>query len=434
MHRLLTRQIRKATAEGRLDLDLLLAQVDAAYHEADRERVRVDRAISLMSEELLDLNRTARARAEQKFRTIIDNVLEGILISDAAGRILTVNQPALRMLGDDAGERWIGELMPCIAAGWSDGPTACGDIDVQSGSCRTVARRTDGGEFPVEASVSALQGDNGRRFVFVLRDVSERIRTERELQAAREEAEQASRLKSQFLASVCHELRTPLNAILGFSDAIRAGTLGPVEPPAYAGYVAAIHEGGLRLLALVDQILDLAKIEAGRMELAIEEFAVDRMLQAICRTTEMLARKNHNAFALTVEGELGTMRGDELRVSQVLLNLLGNACKFTHAGSVRLTVRRLDGDGGTTWLEFRVADTGIGIGPEQLGRLFKAFDQADATVAKRYGGSGLGLSIVRHLCRMMGGTLTIDSALGRGSIFTLRLPTASPPAAGCAPG
>jgi signal transduction histidine kinase/CheY-like chemotaxis protein len=242
-----------------------------------------------------------------------------------------------------------------------------------------------------------------------------------ELAAARDEAVRASQAKSDFLASMSHELRTPLNAIIGIAEMLRddAQDLGQndlLEP------LERIHRAGKHLLELINEILDLSKIEAGKMDVFVEEFDVATMLAEVEAVARPLMAKNANTFEVRRAPDLGTMRSDQTKVRQNLFNLISNAAKFTKQGRITLDVRRSRGKGGGGWLEFRVSDTGIGMTPAQMARLFEAFGQAEASTARHYGGTGLGLAITRHFCRMLGGDVTAESEPGRGSTFTLTLP------------
>jgi signal transduction histidine kinase/DNA-binding response OmpR family regulator len=241
-----------------------------------------------------------------------------------------------------------------------------------------------------------------------------------ELAMARDEALEATRAKSVFLANMSHELRTPLNAILGYSEILQeeAEDLGQEE---FIPDLQKIHAAGKHLLALINDILDLSKIEAGRMDLFLEAFDITPMIRDVVTTVTPLIEKNANTLAMHHASDLGAMRADLTKVRQALFNLLNNACKFTTQGTITLEVVR-DTVDGAAWLTFRVIDTGIGMTPEQMGRLFQAFAQGDITTTRQYGGTGLGLAITQHFCHMMGGDITVESALGQGSTFTIRLP------------
>jgi signal transduction histidine kinase len=241
-----------------------------------------------------------------------------------------------------------------------------------------------------------------------------------EASRAQEAAEQANRSKGIFLANMSHELRTPLNAIIGYGEMLleEAEDLGQ---PGFIPDLQKIHAAAKHLLALINDILDLSKIEAGKMDLYYETFAVPPMIQDVVATIAPLVKKNANALKVHCADDLGAMRADLTKVRQTLFNLLSNACKFTEHGTITLEVTRETGDGGG-WVAFRVRDSGIGMTPEQMEKLFQEFSQADASTTRKYGGTGLGLAISRKFCRLMGGDITVESALGEGSTFTITLP------------
>ena len=230
-----------------------------------------------------------------------------------------------------------------------------------------------------------------------------------------------ARLQSDLLANVSHELRTPLNAIIGYSEMLSEEAADEGRP-ALVRDLEKIRGAALHQLELVNSVLDLAKIEAGRLDLDVETFAVAPLLDETAAIVRPLLEKNRNTVAVLCEGggEL-TMTSDAMKVRQCLFNLLSNACKFTVGGRIELEARPVEEEG-RGWITFRVADSGIGIGPEKLARLFEPFAQADLSTARRFGGTGLGLSITRELCRLMGGTVTVESRPGEGSTFEIRLP------------
>jgi len=277
----------------------------------------------------------------------------------------------------------------------------------------TVTRRTPG-EFAPQiidllrtfASQSALAIQNARLF----QEIGDKSR----------QLEEADRHKSEFLANMSHELRTPLNAIIGYSEMLQedAEDLGSEQ---FTDDLKKINAAGKHLLELINAVLDLSKIEAGKMDLYLETFDVAGLVHDIAAVIQPLAGKNSNRLQIDCPADIGPMRADLTKVRQALFNLLSNACKFTQQGTVTLAVAR-ETEAEAEWITFAVKDTGIGLTPEQLGKLFEVFTQADAATTRRYGGTGLGLALSRRLCRMMGGDVTAESEAGRGSTFTIRLP------------
>jgi signal transduction histidine kinase len=242
----------------------------------------------------------------------------------------------------------------------------------------------------------------------------------RQLELARDAAEQANASKSQFLANMSHELRTPLNAIIGYSDLL-IEEAEELEAQDLVPDLDKIRSSGKHLLGLINDVLDLSKIEAGKMEMSLETFEVRDVVSAVAAMVRPLVEKNGNVFELAIDEQIGTMHADLTRVRQILLNLLGNASKFTSKGTVSLTVTREESKQ-REWVVFAVRDTGIGMTAEQLTRLFQPFTQADPSTTRKYGGTGLGLSISHRLSRLMNGTISVVSEPGMGSIFTVRIP------------
>jgi signal transduction histidine kinase len=247
----------------------------------------------------------------------------------------------------------------------------------------------------------------------------ENVRLFDEIREKSHQLELASEHKSQFLASMSHELRTPLNAIIGLTEmmvtnAARFGTEKALEP------LRRVNAAGTHLLSLINEVLDLSKIEAGKLELNPEPVNLARLIDEVIGTAGQLAEKNQNRLVVEAQENLGALNADSMRLKQILLNLLSNACKFTKEGEVALRVRKVAD--GRDWVELAVADTGIGLTAEQQAKLFQEFTQADSLTARRYGGTGLGLALSRKLARMMGGDVTVASEPGKGSVFTVRLP------------
>jgi signal transduction histidine kinase len=252
-----------------------------------------------------------------------------------------------------------------------------------------------------------------------VRKALEEIAKLREMERRRVAAERARSNLSHFLANMSHELRTPLNAIIGLTEmmvtnAARFGTEKAQEP------LQRVNRAGTHLLGLINQVLDLSKIEAGKLELNPQTVQLRPLIDEVIGTAGQLAEQNKNRLVVDARENLGALTVDPMRLRQILLNLLSNACKFTKAGEVKLAARKVSN--GTSFVEFAVSDTGIGMTAEQQAKLFEEFSQADATTAQRFGGTGLGLALSRKLARMMGGDVTVTSEPGKGSIFTVRLP------------
>jgi signal transduction histidine kinase len=261
-------------------------------------------------------------------------------------------------------------------------------------------------------------------YVLARHDIAERQRTEEELRGAKEQAEAASRSKSAFLANMSHELRTPLNAIIGYSEMLReeGAAQGQAERSAD---LAKIHAAGKHLLHLINDVLDFSKIEAGKLDVFPETFAVAELVQSVVNTIRPLAEKNGDRLLVHSPRDPGLMWSDQARLRQALLNLLSNAAKFTRNGTITIEFER-EGDESDGWIIFRVIDDGIGMTAEQIGRLFEPFTQADSSTTRKYGGTGLGLTITRRLCRLLGGDVSVSSTPEKGSTFTLRLPVELP--------
>jgi signal transduction histidine kinase/CheY-like chemotaxis protein len=266
-------------------------------------------------------------------------------------------------------------------------------------------------------------GHHGELLVLAMEDVTERRRAEEQVAKAKEAAETANKTKSLFLANMSHELRTPLNAILGYSEMLQEEAADRQLEDAFGSDLKKINAAGKHLLALINDILDLSKIEAGKMELFLENFEVSELINEIASTIRPLVEKNANTLHIECAPDLGLMQADQIKVRQGLFNLLSNAVKFTHEGDVTLNASR-ERMNGSDWIVFRVTDTGIGLSAEQIVKLFQDFTQADASTTRKFGGTGLGLALTRRFCQMMGGDVTVHSVPNEGSVFTIKLPAA----------
>ena len=384
--------------------------------------------------------RRAVAEREAQFRALIENASDAVVVIDADG-VVRYASPAVKLVlgvppADVVGRQLSDFVHPDDHARQMVGRQAL--IETPNGQGRIEYRLGEGSGRPgawVEAVArNQLAEPALRGIVIYLRDTTER-RQRAELarqkdaaesaqaaaEAATSAAEQANRTKSQFLANMSHELRTPLNAIIGYSEMLTEEATDLDEPTMVAD-LAKINGAGKHLLALINDVLDLSKIEAGRMDLYLEPFSVASMVNDVQTTVGTLVRKNENALVVDVAADVGTMHADLTKVRQTLFNLLSNASKFTDHGTITLSAARTTDDAGVEWLTFAVADTGIGMTTEQIAKLFEAFTQADASTTRKYGGTGLGLAISRRFCRMMGGDVTVSSEANHGSTFTVRLP------------
>jgi PAS domain S-box-containing protein len=277
-----------------------------------------------------------------------------------------------------------------------------------------------------EASVSEASGQGRpgrlREWVGVHEDITDRRLAEDDLRAARDAAEDANRAKSQFLANMSHELRTPLSAIIGYSEMLEEEIGDSGDPAGLLPDMGKVKSNARHLLSLINDVLDLSKIESGKMEVYAEDFDVAPLMQDVAATAQALVDKRGNTLTVELAPGLGRMHQDMTKLRQMLLNLLSNAAKFTENGTITLLASRVGEE-----VLFRVSDTGIGMTAEQLEKLFQRFQQADASTTRRFGGTGLGLSITKAFSAMLGGTVAVDSAPGRGTSFTLRLPVAWQP-------
>ena len=360
---------------------------------------------------------------------IMQTALDGIVVIDDDTRIIDVNPAAERTFGWPRGSAIGQELGALILpADFLVGHLrtfarflAEGEVSAVGRHVEVEAVRADGERFPAELAVTPIKVGGRAMFTAYLRDITERKRAEREIAASRDDAQAANLAKSTFIANMSHELRTPLSAIIGYAEMLQEEMEDGGAPETFAPDMAKIEANARHLLGLINDVLDLSKIESGRMEVYAESFDVDAMVRDVAATIAPLIEKNANSLALDLGPGLGAMRTDLTKLKQMLLNLLSNASKFTEAGIITLSAARRAGEGGDR-LIFAVRDSGIGMTEEQIGRLFQRFGQAEASTATRFGGTGLGLAISKAFAAMLGGDIAVASTPGQGSTFTILLP------------
>jgi PAS domain S-box-containing protein len=394
--------------------------------EADDELVRTFGTLGTQIGEFIE-----RAHTEDELR-VRDRALasssNGILITDASlpdNGIIYVN-PAFERLTGYSAEEAAGRNCRFLQGEGTDIESIQTIRDAireeKDVSVVLLNYRKNGEAFWNDLTVAPVRDDSGRvtHFIGVQTDVTDRKRAEEDLRAAKEASEIANKAKSQFLANMSHELRTPLNAIIGYSEMLE-DQVTDLELADLAPDLDKIRTAGKHLLALINDILDLSKIEAGKMDLYLETFDVAQMANDVATTIRPLVDKKGNTLELRMPPGLPAMHSDLTKVRQSLFNLLSNASKFTENGKVTLEVEQEEREG-QPWIAMRVTDTGIGMNEEQVAKLFEPFTQADRSTTRRFGGTGLGLAITRRFCRMMGGDVTVGSEPGKGSTFTIVLP------------
>ena len=420
-------------ADGNLDIHIQDNRGDEIAEMAHAVDVFRDNAVAL--DQLLREREQAAVRLEKVveertaelqqrgavLRVTFDNMAHGVLMFDRNQKVAAWNRQVLKLLELPetflAGEPHFADFIRFLA---QRGEYGAGDVEAEvqrfqseTGLHRTFERSRPNGTV-LEIRHNPLPSGE---IIIIYTDVTERKRYEETLTAARDAADEANQTKSNFLANMSHELRTPLNAIIGYSeilqeDAADKGDQQPIDD------LKKIEGAGRHLLGLINNILDLSKIEAGKMDVFVEPVDIPALIEEVLSIVKPLADKSGNAIEVICPADIGSFRSDQTKVKQSLLNLMSNANKFTDKGKLTLTVGRED----NSRVSFRVTDTGVGMTQEQLGRLFHAFSQADASTTKRFGGTGLGLAITKHFCTMLGGEVTVDSKPGKGSTFTIWLP------------
>ena len=375
--------------------------------------VRAQKAIEQAAE-------TARTKSESHLAQILGAVVDGIITSDERGNIQVFNAAAQKIFGYSAKEA-VGQnlniLMPPDEArvhdDHLDAYKKTGKAKIIGFGREVMGRRKDGSEFPIDLAISELELDGKRMFTGVVRDITERKKAEDALIEAKEQAERANRVKSEFMANMSHELRTPLNAIIGFSEVARSEMFGPLGHDKYKEYSGDIQDSAQHLLDLINDILDMARIEADKFELYEEVFD----LHEIAKTPMHFVNSGKVSLTNNIAADLPYLRADKRRVKQILLNLLSNAVKFTREGGAVVIDAALDDDG---CIVISIQDTGIGMSEEEVERALRPFEQIDTGLNRKYEGTGLGLPLVERMARLNGGVLEITSEQGRGTTACVR--------------
>jgi PAS domain S-box-containing protein len=371
--------------------------------------------------------------------TLIEGMGDGVLVLDRQNRIIDLN-PAIQSVLNLPPTKVLGQPVSQILAPW---PLLLNQLLDISDQHRLIAHEQliEGRTHWYEISLSPLQNSRHKPLgqLLVWRDVTAQKTIQLELARAKDAAESASQAKSRFLATMSHELRTPLNAILGYSELLRQDC----KSKGYTELIddlGTIHTAGDNLLALINNVLDFSKVEAGKFSIFPESFDVILLTLEVSRIVEPLMQKNRNQLHVHYSEEIQSIYSDPVKIRQILINILGNAAKFTTEGAVTLSVNPLEVDcsgsiyhhnsleqsASPAWIRFQVQDTGIGMTSEQLQKVFQAFVQAEESTSLRYGGTGLGLALSQSFCHMIGGAIAVESMLGKGSTFTVDLPVHCP--------
>lgn len=364
-----------------------------------------------------------RQESEDRYRTLI-NLMPDALYVHKGGKIALCNEAAIKLFGATSADELIGrELLELTHPEFHQIAQQRRVMIVEEGTRTAFMRqkrlRLDGSWFWAEIAAAAIYWDDERGGAVVMRDITKQMAAENELVRSKEEAEIASRAKTEFLANMSHELRTPLNAIIGFSDLMQREMLGPLGSEQYRDYVRDIHQSGSHLHDVINDILDLSKIEAGQMELHEEEVDLRATVERCIRVVSSRADENGLTLLSRVSDSLPLIVGDERKLKQILINLMSNAVKFTEPGGT-VTVEAAVNETGDGLI--RVVDTGVGISPDDIPKILRPFEQVDSSLARPHEGTGLGLPLTKSLVELHGGALTLQSSPGEGTTVTIRLP------------
>lgn len=431
MHILLNRQLRRLrlSADSPPDAEqwaTLLERIDRAFTDYDEDREILERSLAISSTEMRDLYNTLRESSEtlirgerDKLRALMNNVAEGIITFGREGLIDTCNAATARTFGYDLDEMQgmrVSELLADAALPFN--------ADFIEAELELTGRRKDGSHFPLTFAASTVELEEQRLYIAVVRDFTARKEFEEMLRAHREQAISANKAKSAFLANMSHEIRTPLNGVLGLTSVMMETPLNEEQ----IHILETIRASGDALLTILNDILDFSKVEAGKIELDENPLCLQETLQAAIELMTAKAKEKGLELRVNIDPNVPAwVCGDAIRIRQIVVNLLSNAVKFTERGFITLRVR--PDRANPNALEFCVYDTGIGFEPNQAESLFQSFNQADASVTRKYGGTGLGLAICKQLAELMGGRIWAQSRLGVGSAFhfVIQAPAAEAP-------
>jgi len=374
-----------------------------------------------------ETNPDLSSHAEKTLASILSSSFEAIIVTDNTTRITTFNKGAEKIFGyksDTIIGQSIDKLIPSRFQNAHHDHVASFAKNRQSSFQMNkvndvVGLRSDGEEFPIAASVSKVFVDDGFIFSIIIRDMTDAVAQEKILRLAMKKTEAATQAKSDFLATMSHEIRTPLHGILGMAQLLkRTLKRGPHEE-----FVGAIEDSGRTLLSLINDILDLSRVEAGLMKLEPAAIEIERLIKEILPGIEVQIREKGLGLEVSIENNVPkTIQADRLRLGQALTNLMGNAVKFTQSGSISLLVSAQDDE----TVKFTIKDTGIGIPKDQQKGIFDRFSQTDTSIQRRFGGSGLGLSIVKEIVSLMSGEIGVDSMENQGATFWFTIPTSCP--------
>jgi two-component system, sensor histidine kinase len=410
MHPLLSRQIEQCRqSDGSLNCDKLYDLIGAAYSDDERTKARMERALRLMSEEMEEANQEIARRAMESVTRFMTNSKSPLLAVTSNWTVVFCNEAAAGVLGAERRRDIVGRNVDRMFTQ----PERLVKLNEASGLTLTL-ERLDGRKAIVEVLRTEVSVGEHDLYVIALRDKTEQLEREATLKAAKLAAEQANAQKSSFLAMMSHELRTPLNALLGSAELLKRTTLDERQ----ASYVRMFNDAGQLLLALVNDVLDYSKIEAGLLEIEASPTSLPNLVHEVEALWAGPCREKGIGFETDTSGlEVSHVLGDPTRLRQIVFNLTSNAVKFTSTGQVDLRFSTHQTQGGIE-LSIVVKDTGIGIPEANVAQIFEAFVQADSSITRKFGGTGLGLTIARSLARQMGGDLCVSSRMGEGSQFT----------------